>query len=109
MPEEQTGEEQPQQLNKYEVRLDGNRGSAVMKLTPEQAEEMGDRILEDLGPAKMYGMPESETKNVDQTAGTPEEGQQEANPAPPEEEQQEPAPATKRRTPANKSRTTGNE
>lgn len=68
MPEEKTGEEHPEKLHRYRVQLDGNRGETVMKLSEKDAEAMGDRVLEDLGEAKMYGFPEEETKHADQTA-----------------------------------------
>lgn len=93
MAEEEKDQDQPTQLKKYRVKLDGNRGETVMKLTEADAEQMGDRVLEDLGDAKMYGMPESETKHVDQTAS-----QQES-----EEE-----PQTKARTAANKRKSSDN-
>lgn len=96
MAEEET-QDKPEQLKRYRVRLDGNRGETVMKLTEKDAEEMGDRVLEDLGDAKMYGMPEGETKHADQTAS-----QQSA------EEEEEGTPQQKARTAANKKKSADN-
>ncbi len=74
--ENETQTEEPKELKRYRVKLDGNRGETVMKLTEEDAEEMGDRVLgEHDSEQKQFGMPENETKHVDQTASeqSPEE------------------------------------
>lgn len=42
---EEGTEDKPVQLKRYQVQLDGNRGVAVMKLSKEHAERMGDAVL----------------------------------------------------------------
>lgn len=105
MTEQTTSEEeQPEQLRKYRVRLDGNRGETVMKLTKSDAEAMGDRVLEDMGEATMYGMPEGETKHADQTASdrSPAEEEEQRRTAEAEEAAKQRQAAAKQRAPRNK-------
>lgn len=72
MAEEST--EKDRTLKRYRVKLDGNRGETVMKLTEEHADRMGDRVLGEADSDQIqHGMPQGETKHADQTASGEEE------------------------------------
>lgn len=108
MAEEET---ERRELKRYRVQLDGNRGETVMKLTAEDAEKMGDRVLGEAdSEQKQHGMPEAQTKFADQSAsedpsqaasdpGAPKQGEE-------TEEETEQAKArttsTKQKSPRNK-------
>lgn len=99
MAEEETTEQERQPLQRYRVRLDGNRGETVMKLTADQAEEMGDRILgEHDSEQKQFTAEQDASKFADQTA-TPADADDEEEDDPEEE---------KARTASNKSKSAKN-
>lgn len=97
--EDTTEQEERQPLQRFRVRLDGNRGETVMKLTADQADAMGDRILgEHDSEQRQFTAEQDNTKFADQTA-TPADADDEEEDDPEEE---------KARTASNKSRSARN-
>lgn len=94
MSDEEKTSAEPQTLKRYRVKLDGNRGEAVLKLTEDDAKAMGGRVLGEADSKQpSHGKPERGTAHAD---GTME---------PPEEDEESNKSKTKAKNPANKSKT----